>query len=142
MLSRVQELEQLIIINAVNEEKIYPSSQALLELDKMNLKALNRTRENITSGFKLISLNIRSLKKHLSDLIGEPSIKGSHVILVQQTCLGIGDNILEYQIQGYLSHFNSSGDGKGIALYYGEDFKPIGDIKKENYQIFACVGKR
>ena len=34
-----------------------------------------------------------------------------------------------------MSHFNSYGDGKGIALYHKEDFKHIGDVRKENYQI-------
>ena len=34
-----------------------------------------------------------------------------------------------------MGHFNSYGDGKGIALYHKENFKPIADIKKENYQI-------
>ena len=42
MLSRVQELEQLLIINSVNRDKIYPSFQALDELQRMNMKALNR----------------------------------------------------------------------------------------------------
>ena len=34
-----------------------------------------------------------------------------------------------------MSHFNSYGDGKGIALYHKEDFKQMGDVRKENYQI-------
>ena len=34
-----------------------------------------------------------------------------------------------------MSHFNSYGDGKGIALYHKEDFEQMGDVKKENYQI-------
>ena len=38
MLSRVQELQQLVIIDSVNTEKIYPSSMAIEELEKMNAK--------------------------------------------------------------------------------------------------------
>ena len=36
MLSRVQELEQLIVIDSVQKEKIYPSQSAMNELEKMN----------------------------------------------------------------------------------------------------------
>ena len=101
----------------------------------MKLKALNRIHEVINPEFKLISVNIRSLKKHLVDLKCEPQIKGSDVILVQQTCLGISDCVDGYQLDGYMSHFNSYGDGKGMALYHKEVFKQSGNIKKENYQI-------
>ena len=106
----------------------------MTEVEKMNLKALNRIREVINQEFKLISLNIRSLKKHLVDLKCEPQIKGSDVILVQQTCLGISDCVDGYQLAGYMSHFNSHGDGKGMALYHKEIFKQRADITKENYQ--------
>ena len=96
---------------------------------------MNRIHEVINPEFKLISVNIRSLKKHLVDLKSEPQIKGSDVILVQQTCLGISECVDGYQLAGYMSHFNSYGNGKGMALYHKEVFKQSGDIKKENYQI-------
>ena len=107
----------------------------MAEVEKMNLKALNRINEITNIEFKLVSLNIRSLKKHLVDLNCEPQIKGSDVILVQQTCLRISECVDIYQLAGYMSHFNSYGDGKGIALYHKEDFKQVCDIRKERYQI-------
>ena len=57
------------------------------------------------------------------------------MILVQQTCLGVDECLDEYMLEGYMCHFNSYGEGKGIALYHKEDFKHISDIKKENYQL-------
>ena len=107
----------------------------MAEVEKMSLRALNRNKEISNTEFKLVSLNIRSLKKHFVNLNYEPQIKGSDVILVQQTCLGISECIDRYQLAGYMSHFNSYGDGKGIALYHKAEFKQVCDIKKEKYQI-------
>ena len=87
MLSRVQELEQLIIIESVKREKIYPSSSAINELENMNKNAINSNQELKSYDMKIVSLNIRSLKKHMIDLIKEPAIVRADVILVQQTCL-------------------------------------------------------
>ena len=87
MLSRVQELEQLVIINTVQKDKIYPSPQAMAELENMNSNALNSNHSNTYLDLKIVSVNIRSLRKHIVDLIKEPHIMESDVILVQQTCL-------------------------------------------------------
>ena len=142
MLTRFPELEQLVIINSVPTDKIYPSPQAMAEVEKMNYKAFNWINEITNLEFKIVSLNIRSRKKHLVDLNGEPQIKGSDVIQVQQTCLGISECIDGYQLPGYMSHFNSYGDGKGIALYHKEDFKQMGDVKKEKYQISKLYAEK
>ena len=58
-------------------------------------------------------------------MINEPAIEGCDVILAQQTCLKQNSCTDQYQIEGYLSHFNSFGDGKGLAMYYRENFTHI-----------------
>ena len=65
----------------------------------------------------------------------EPKIMQSDVILVQQTCLKKNECTKTYQLENYLTHFNSFGDGKGVALYYKTNFEHCSDICKENYQI-------
>ena len=65
MLSRVQELQQVIIIDCVYKEKIYPSSQAMNELDNMNAKSMNLRVTQGPLDLNLVSLNIRSLSKHV-----------------------------------------------------------------------------
>ena len=35
----------------------------------------------------------------------------------------------------YGNHFNSVGNGKGLALYFRSNFKPVLDIKKDAYQM-------
>ena len=78
---------------------------------------------------------ILCLKKHIGDLVCEPEIDKSDLILVQQTCLRSTECTEEYNIEGYMNHFNSAGDGKGIALYHQEEFTHSSDLKRENYQI-------
>ena len=50
------------------------------------------------------------------DLISEPQIMQSEVILVQQTCLKKDECINAYKLENYSNNFNSFGDVKGIAL--------------------------
>ena len=57
------------------------------------------------------------------------------VILVQQTCLLSGENTSNYEMCQYNCHFNSFGEGKGIALYYKKNYDHIFDITTEKYQI-------
>ena len=101
----------------------------------MNLNALNTNDCSTYLGQKIVSMNIRSLRKHMVDLIKEPNIMESDVILVQQTCLKKDESTITYHLENYEVHFNSFGDGKGVALDYKENFEHIADICKENYQI-------
>ena len=39
------------------------------------------------------------------------------------------------KLDNHLNHFNSVGDGKGIALYYKDNYVHVSDICTENYQI-------
>ena len=92
MLSRVQELQQLVIIDSVNTEKIYPSINAMEELENMHTKVINSLKIPELFDLYLVSLNIRSLRKHFVDLVSEPELFNCDVILVQQTCLMLNEN--------------------------------------------------
>ena len=101
----------------------------------MNRNALNRFTGIEKSHHKIISINIRSLRSHFKDLISEPKIQNSDVILIQQTCLAIDEDTKKFEIGNYGNHFNSVGNGKGLALYFRSNFKPVLDIKKDAYQM-------
>ena len=51
---------KVIMLNSVPREKIYPSSQALGQVERMNKIALNRKEIEKTFDDKIISINIRS----------------------------------------------------------------------------------
>ena len=71
MLSRAECLEQLIILDRLYDESWRVSSAALDEVKSMDKKALNMQTDN-SYDFSIVSLNIRSLKKHHIDLISDP----------------------------------------------------------------------
>ena len=129
MLSRVQALSQLFILDDVCEKKIYASNIALEELNKMNTLAIN----NKHSRSLVVSCNIRSLNRHHSDLITTPSITASDVICLQETWV-TGD-FQRLEIPGFRHSFNNGGRGKGIATYYGQSYFLLNDIKQDMYQI-------
>ena len=135
MLSRVQELEQLYILNLVPSEKIYPSSQALEELKRMNEIALNKKNIMEACDDRIISINIRSLRSHFEDLINEAQIANCDVLLVQQTCLEISETTGRFKLANYSSHFNSRGNGKGLALFFKSKFTPVLDVTEDGYQM-------
>ena len=129
MLSRVQALSQLFILDEVCVKKIYASKVALEELDKINVLAMN----NHISRKKVFSCNIRSLKCHYKDLLSTPSIKTADVICLQETWLTNDSKV--GQIPDFLPNFNNAGRGKGVATYYRKNFTLSSTVKQDLYQI-------
>ena len=45
-------------------------------------------------------------------------------------------------IEGYASHFNNVGPGKGIAIFYNENYFSFSkEIKENNFQMTKCVSE-
>ena len=129
-------MEQLYILNLVLSEKIYPSSQALEELKRMNEIALNKKNIMEACDDRIISINIRSLRSHFDGLINEAQIANCDVLLVQQTCLEISETTGRFKLANYRSHyFNSRGNGKGLALFFKSKFTPVLDVTEDGYQM-------
>ena len=141
MLSRVQESQQLIILNSLPVEKIYPSTKAMEELDKMNKKALNRRQPEVQVDIKIISINIRSLRKHFQDLVNDPETNNSDIIAIQQTCLLKDECTDIFKVNGYTPHFNSVGNGKGLCVFFNSSFYLGTVVSEEKFQISKFVSK-
>ena len=72
MLSRVQELLQVYIIDKFDHRKLRASPKAIKELDRMNRVSINENpdtwnKEDINT-LKIISLNCAGLKAHFEDI--------------------------------------------------------------------------
>ena len=140
MLSRINSIEQLYILDKFDRTKIYPSKKALAELRRLHDIALNKRStewdEEKEGSIKIISLNCRSLKKHFEDIIDDDMILKSHIICLQETWIEENDDIERFKIQGYECSFNSKGKGKGLAVYFKESmFKHQLDITEELFQL-------
>ena len=138
MLSRVEEFEQIFILDSLPEEKIHASPKALTELGKMNSRSINQNpipwNQDNENFVKVASLNCMSLKNNHYDIIHDKTLMESTLIALSETWLD--QDTTWIGINGYKSHFNSIGPGKGLALYYKESsFHPVTDIKTEKIQI-------
>ena len=134
MLSRIQTLSQLFIVGSIPVTKIRPWMQALAELERMNSIALND--DNECSHFKILSLNVCSLRKHMEDVRHDYDMKSSNVICLQETWLHENEeNDNSYQLANHDSHFITCGRGKGIVTYFTLEFIVEDQICNPQYQI-------
>ena len=86
MLSRAESLDQLIILDRLFKESWRISQDALDEVKVMDSRALNM-QHTVKYDFEIVSLIIRSLKKHYDDLLNDPIITQADVVCLQQTWL-------------------------------------------------------
>ena len=131
ILSRVQAISQLFILESVSEEKITAAVTALNELKRMEEVAINMQCSTETS---IISCNIRSLQKNFSHLLSAKIAHRAIVLCLQETWLAPSFNN-DYLIDGWIQHNNSIGRGKGISTLYKSPFSLLLDIKQPQYQF-------
>ena len=135
MLSRVQAISQLFIIDQVPRKKIYPSPIAIQELER--LKSIsNNDIEMRTRSFTFInSLNIRSLPKHIDDLRNDFFMKTCEMICLQETWCS--DNYINdhLNIEGFSLHLTNHGKGKGVANYFKQGFRLTGEVNVNLFQM-------
>jgi hypothetical protein len=143
MLSRVQCLSQLFILEGVPFEKVKPFQEAYGEVEKLKSRdiSLRRvvTNPNVT---QIVSLNVSSLKKHISDLSANQILCEHDIICVQETWLEANEEVGEaYQLPGRVGTFVSVGRGKGVAVLFPPTFTESFTVKKSSYQMAAVSRK-
>ena len=146
MLSRVQELNQLYILENLPVDKLKASEVALREVNRLNMISINQNLPewyNPTSNcLKIVFLNTRSLRKHFSDIRCNWQICSSDLLCISETWL-ISDAHDQFKLPGYESvHFVISGRGKGLATYTREPFAHEKDVNSSHHQITKVVSSR
>lgn len=133
MMSRVQSISQLFILDKLPCGKIYASKTAMKELERLESVAINDQDKQSKINTTIISLNVRSLSKNHCNLIQDSIVTSNvPVIAVQETWLDCDEHL---EIQGYNSHFVSHGHGKGVVTYYNNSFKVTGVVRSNTHQI-------
>ena len=140
MLSRVQTIDQIYILEKFPREKIFPSEHAMEELKRLQEMALNETEKSWLSDTLITSMNIRSLPKHYEAVLKDFQVKGK-VIALQETWCNLDENGSCFKIEGYKLHLVNHGRGKGVATYYSSEFKVSGSINKERYQMSKVTSR-
>ena len=84
MLSRVERLDQVFILENFSEEKIRTSRKALVELNEMNRRSINANpipwKQENNSALKISSLNCMNLQKSYEDIVCDQTLMESSVI--------------------------------------------------------------
>ena len=137
MLSRVQEFEQIYILDSLPEENIRASVKALAELEGMNERSINNNpipwKQEHDSFIKIAAMNCMNMNNNYEDIVVDKTLMESSIIALSETWL---DQKTILNINGYNAHFNSIGPGKGLVLYWKDNaFQPALDIKQEKMQL-------
>ena len=122
MLSRVQSLGQLKILDKMDPAKIHVNEKVIAEAKRMLRVSINKKPCNWmnpkAAGLKVCSLNVKSLRCHIEDVKSDPALLQSDILCLQEIWLHPGEEEGEqYQLPGFHSHFTCVGPGKGVAVY-------------------------
>ena len=137
MLSRVQSLEQLFILNDVPSNKLYANAKALLEVESLESRSINKnpTTWNISSESitKVAFLNIQSIQNKIDWIQSDRSLQQSTAMFISETWLDESDT--DISLPGYHASVNSVGRGHGTAAFYRGDYTLQQDIHIERINI-------
>ena len=138
ILSRVQTLQQLFIIESICADKIYSSVAALKELERLTSISLNH--KSVVP--KIVSCNIRSQRKHQKDLVLSPHVKGAEVICLQETWLNENETLgKDFDIEEMNKYSICAGHGKGVTTYWKNDYVFDEEINESQYQMLRICSK-
>ena len=146
MLSRTEELKQVYIIDDFDENKIYPSSKALKELERMNKVSINQNptpwNKNLDTSIKILSLNIAGLKPHYDDLKCDMKVMKADILCLVETSLEKDDQVQDFPLNGYRVDGIKAGKGKGLVSYFDEyNFTLVKKIESSKFQIVKLKHK-
>ena len=124
MLSRIQSLNQLYILEELPVDQIKPFDDALKELERLD--AIDITLNKPSFYLTIVSQNTRSLGKHFQDLQADQGLTACDLICIQETWFeDQSEQNDNYSLEGKTNVFANAGRGKGVAIYFPEEFQPI-----------------
>ena len=137
MLSRVEDIEQIVIMQDFKERNVRIDPKALVELKEMNERCINRNPEpwrDGKEGTRIAALNIMNLRNNHGYLVQDPTLKFADIVCLSETWLNQGEE--GFAMEGYEVAYNSVGAGKGVAAFYkAEVFKVKNDCRLERAQM-------
>ena len=147
MASRVQELEQLYILEELPKDKIYANQAALAEIERLVQVSKNKNptkwlNQDQKSTVRISFLNCRSIKNKFHNILSDRSLLLSDVMILTETWLKENDDVSSYTLPGYDQNLNKRGRGKGISTYYkGMDLKFEVDINHDGFSLSKMSGR-
>ena len=137
MLSRVQQMEQIYILDNFDNKYLKVSETGMKELNRLNDISFNRNptawHSSSPTMVHIASLNCAGLNAHYDDIVLDNKLLRADVLHLDETSVleSIEDR---YQIPGFNATFASVGNGKGIVTYCKEDHTQD-MITRSKYQV-------
>ena len=141
MLSRVQCIEQLFIVDNLKEEKIRASPAALTELQRLRKISINRNptpwHKRDSNSVKIASVNCCGLLAHLRDIRNDWKLLNGDILHLLETSLPADIDTGGITIYGYRGNFIKVGNGKGTGTFIKEslEHKEEQEVVKPTLQI-------
>ena len=144
--SRIESIEQIFFSHSLPRKKFKCSQTVLEEIDRLEDISINNNPtawfQNNENYIKISALNVYKLDRHFEDLKSDVSLMKSSLICCVETWLAppkdedeMEEQINYYNIEGYSTHLNSVGAGKGIAIFSKPPFSRPRDSNGTNFQI-------
>ena len=145
MLSRVESIDQLFILEEFNETKIYGNHDAVEELAKMNRLSVNekpsRWYDMKASQTRISVLNCGSIRPQLEHIKWDRALTISDAICLTETWIWENEAASTLELEGFTANHNSVGRGRGITVYYKRGkFSHEKDITDEKIQLTKMSG--
>ena len=126
MLSRIQCLDQLFIVDKLNEKRLNASIEAHAELRRLETISFNKVptpwHDNVAKSMKIATLNCAGILPHFRDIVKDNKLLKGHLINLLETSLPSDCDVSEISIHGFKGHFVNVGNGKGVATFVHDDF--------------------
>ena len=140
MLSRVQQLEQVFIMDKFDSKKIKVFPKALAELNRLKSISFNQNPspwfKKKNGMFKVCMLNCAGLKAHFEDIKSDKCLLLADVLHFVETSLTNSQDTRNFELDGFEAHFFNVSKGKGIATYIKkEEIKFKQDCLENGIQI-------
>ena len=139
MLSRVQRLDQIYILDEFDNKYLKLSRTGLDELQRLEDISFNRNptpwHDNCPEIVHIASLNCAGLRAHFQDILLDNKLLRADVLHLDETSVEASHSTEErFSIPNFYASFASVGNGKGVVTYTKKAL-PQRSIIKPNVQI-------
>ena len=127
MLSRIQTIDQLFILNNFDKSKLHHSEKSLQESLRLQKASINlnptswEKKEKDT--FKIAMLNCSGLRAHILDIKADTQLLQADIIHLVETSIEQDSPTKDLELEGYISYFHNISKGKGIVTYVKNNTK-------------------
>ena len=140
MLSRMKELDQVYILDELPEDKIYPISKAQEEIKRLEEISSDMNPNDWEKKFgidtiKITYLNCRSLVNRFENIKTDVSLRQSDILILGETWIQNTVKGDKYELDDFEVHLNSTGRGKGLAVFYKINVDKVKDHNEDNINI-------